>query len=540
MDDVKSGLELIQEKKNKVISYCVTIFVLTILAVFPLYTHDYYFDILTEKYKFYYISALALITAIIIIYAIYGVIRYRYLKKAGVNKKNNIAELLFERFRRGTLTEKYVLMFLLCACISTIFSEYKYESFWGNEGRFSGLFLLLLYGVPLIIIGRYGKCKAWIINIFLASSMLLCLFGITDYFNLNLLGFKNDVVRGEWEVFFSTIGNTNTYTSFIAFVVGASVALFTLASNGGMRIIYYFCMLISFLAMITGLSDNAYLSLGAILGFLPYLSFRKRAGVKTYLIIIATLFTAVFMVALADVLFPEYVLGMDGGARILSESGLLGWIVAASWGMVGIYMFFTRNLELDNGEIVKRRIKNWTYCLAAIGCIIMFVILDANFMGHEQRYSSISSYIVFNDDWGSLRGYVWRTAREAFERFTIGQKLFGYGPDTFGIITTQYGRREMEALYGVIFDNTHNEFLHYLIGTGLLGMTSYIMMIVTLLRRMYKCAKNNPAAAALLFSIIGYVAQSTVNINPPIVTPIFWVMMGLGLAGTNVNRKEAQ
>lgn len=538
MDNELYGLVAIQEKKMKAMSACVTMFVLVILTIFPLYTRDYYFDILPEKYKFYYISALSIVGISFLLLLKYAIMKYRYLIKFEKKEKHFITGGAVRQVRNMMSTEKCTIIFLMCAGLSTMFSDYTYEAFWGNEGRFSGFFLLLLYGIPLILIGRYGKCKIWLINAFLVSSMFLCLFGITDYFSLNLLGFKNDVAPGEWQTFFSTIGNINTYTSFVALVVGASVVLFSQATKRLMKIVYYICMLISFLALIMGISDNAYLSLGAILGFLPFFLFRKRDGVKSYLIIIATLFTAVFIVALADALFPEHVLGMDGLAKILVSSGYLEWVVVMAWGIVGGYTYITQNSKVYDEALANRRMRIWTVCMIAVVCIVVFVIIDANLMGHAQKYSAISSYIVFNDEWGSLRGYVWRLAIEAYDRFPIIHKLFGYGPDTFGIITTQYARREMLELYAVIFDNTHNEFLHYFICTGLLGGTAYILIIVTLIIRMCKNAKNSPAVAALLFSIIGYVAQSTVNINPPIVTPIFWVLMGLGLAGTNKNGKE--
>lgn len=47
-----------------------------------------------------------------------------------------------------------LLVFLLIAGISTIRSDYVYESFWGNEGRFSGLVLLSLYGAAYFCVTR--------------------------------------------------------------------------------------------------------------------------------------------------------------------------------------------------------------------------------------------------------------------------------------------------------------------------------------------------------------------------------------------------
>ena len=53
-----------------------------------------------------------------------------------------------------TVPDIALLLFLIIAALSTALSDYVFESFWGNEGRLSGLFLLLLYGISFFIISR--------------------------------------------------------------------------------------------------------------------------------------------------------------------------------------------------------------------------------------------------------------------------------------------------------------------------------------------------------------------------------------------------
>ena len=52
---------------------------------------------------------------------------------------------------------------------------------------------------------------------------------------------------------------------------------------------------------------------------------------------------------------------------------------------------------------------------------------------------------------------------------TTKDKIFGYGPETFRVLMENYYLGE---LGNVIFDNAHNEYLHYLITIGLFGMLS--------------------------------------------------------------------
>ena len=55
--------------------------------------------------------------------------------------------------------------------------------------------------------------------------MIVCLFGILHFFNLDPLGFKKEISQDDYSIFVSTIGNINTYgiscTSY-----GASAVMF--------------------------------------------------------------------------------------------------------------------------------------------------------------------------------------------------------------------------------------------------------------------------------------------------------------------------
>lgn len=52
------------------------------------------------------------------------------------------------------------------------------------------------------------------------------------YFQMNLLGFKTYMDESEISIFTSTLGNINTYTAYVALVMGVLVVLFTAAKSG--------------------------------------------------------------------------------------------------------------------------------------------------------------------------------------------------------------------------------------------------------------------------------------------------------------------
>ena len=54
------------------------------------------------------------------------------------------------------------------------------------------------------------------------------------------------------------------------------------------------------------------------------------------------------------------------------------------------------------------------------------------------------------------------------------QKIFGYGPDTFGIVTKANNYPEMFDRYYETFDSAHNEYLQYLVTIGPFGLLAYL------------------------------------------------------------------
>ena len=160
---------------KRVIRFATTLFLIAILFVFPIYYRDYYFDIPKVKYQFYYSSVLALFAGVAVtalVMMIVDLTRYEGRHTAA----------FFERFspkkigRTLTVPDVALIFFLAVAALSTALSDYVFESFWGNEGRFSGLFLLLLYGVSFWMISRLSDFRYWYLELFLVSSVLVCAF----------------------------------------------------------------------------------------------------------------------------------------------------------------------------------------------------------------------------------------------------------------------------------------------------------------------------------------------------------------------------
>ncbi len=521
-----------------IISGVVGIGIFVLVTLFPLVVHDSYFDILETKYICYYMTVLGTL-ALSLAFAL--VMMFIDCKEY----QGEHTAALLGRLRPGRWRETFyftdiaALVFWLVALISTIQSDYRYEAFWGNEGRFTGLFLLTLYVVFYFLVTRFWKPKGWYMELFLFTGVWICLFGFTDYFRMDIMGWRVNVRPDQLDMFTSTLGNVNSYTAYVGLMMGYASAMFCLEERKGWMCWYYICMVISFAGIITGTSDNAYLGAAALFGLTPFVLFRERKSTGRYLFMLATFFTVVWCIAAMNRVYADRVVGLQYSAfRLLAEFKGLGALVAALWALALAFVGLERKSQAQPaGSQVWCRplLVFWGVFTAAVILFAAYLFFDANVAGHAERYGAVRGYLVFDDAWGTNRGYIWRKAIEMYREFPLLRKIVGYGPDTFGILAVNGFRMEMVERTRQIFDSAHNEYLQYLITIGAGGLLAYLCFLVSALAGMARSRRKGAFVVAAFCAVLCYVVQAVVNLNLPVITPIMWLILSIGVAGS---RKE--
>lgn len=528
--------ETLLEPWKRVNQIVASVFTLIIIAVFPLFFRNYYFDILTVKYIFYYgtiISMAVVMLVVSIVFLFLDKSRYDWATIKSLKRQFSI-----KSFRKSDWA---MIAFLIAVAISTFQSDYFYESFWGNEGRFMGMFLILLYGVSFFIIGHCLKFKQWFLDVFLFAGMIACIIGIMQFFKYDPIGFKKGLTASDFPSFTSTIGNINTYTSYVALISGMGTVLFAIEKNRFRRAWYLFTVIISIFALITGISDNAYLALLALFGLLPLYLFNNLKGLKRYMVLVSILFTEFQFIDLISQKYPEHVLKINGLFNVIVGYDKLAHFVVMLWGIC--IVLYVLDACVSKESIMKKdnNLGRWIW-LGLLIIIVMagcYILYDANIAGNADKYGSLKKYLVINDDWGTHRWYIWRIGMESYVKFPLIHKIFGYGPDTFGIITVNNFYEEMISRYNEKFDSAHNEYLQYLITIGIVGLAAYLTLLFTSIVEMIRASKKRPVMMALTFALVCYGAQAAVNISVPIVAPIMMTLLMVGVSGASTEREEA-
>ena len=516
--------------------------VVAMSTVFPLIWDDYYFNILETKYLTMIILTLAFF-AVMLLWGLVSGSLFRLFQDAAAG----IREQGFFPWFRGTfdLTDISVMVFYLAAGIATAGAgKYVKQALTGNEGRFVGFYYLSLLCISYFIISRNLKFDRRIITIFLCTGWLLLLFGITDFYDMNILHFKDRMNERQYPLFTSTIGNINTYTVYVGLVLVLAGALFVLSREALGRTIFYFAtMTLAFMALAMGSSDNGYLTLGAFFAFLPFAAFRTRKGIWRYFLTLTVFFADIAWVA--HEMDTKDTLEIFGLFNVIADSKfLMPLIVALALATAALYFWARHSAGKDgSGEdeapVILRRL--WAgFIIAAVLAVVSLIVRAPRMTTDEawKTFGPFAAYLKFTDDWGTQRGYVWRAMWEEYTALPLRMRITGTGPDTFAVYMALNRFQDMVQTTRQTYDSVHNEYLQYLFTIGPVGLAAYLMIMISAVRSAFRKAlritdgrdvsmdkKDAPYLWAMGYLLICYSAQATVNITVPLVAPLVWMFV---------------
>ena len=553
----------------------VSVYVFLMLTVFPLFATDMYYNILVDKYYFFWMTTAAAAGLCAVVWLIGAFIdkrEFRGKQSDGSSGARLSAGTLWKRIRGAAMPcDWFLLAFLAVALLSSALSEWQYEAFWGNMGRYQGSFFWIWCAVSYFMVTRFFRVKRWYLDAFLLVGIYIAIWGLQDFMGLDPHGWLSDIDASQINMFTSSIGNINTYTAVIILYLSAACVLFVSAETGKItqrktgrlenrkkaemlllwiRFLFYaVCVFLFFMAMIAGQSDNAVLGIAVILCFLPFYAWRSRKGFVRYWFVAAAFFGAMAAVRQLAQVSPNPYIGFWSGILLgLCGKEWIGTLALAALGTALVIWALCAAIgaKAKKEAAEKKCMKAFRLIWLALGIIALFILIwlfwDANHGGHPDWYAPYAQVFYFNGDWGTHRGYNWSILIRHFSEFPLWKKLIGSGPETYGIVTRIYDYTAMVAAYGEIYDSPHNEFLQYLFTTGILGFVAYYGFVITgslkalglSFRKKDKVERRssakNPIGAAAVFAAAGYTAMSFINISVPIVVPLMLLCLFIGIA----------
>lgn len=461
-----------EEKIQHALELTTTVYVLFMFCVFPLMTHDRYYDILTFRYHTY-LTATAILSAIT---AVLLILRAASRKKssgiatstssqhdASVDASNPLARIghcIKHRILPSlTITDRCFLILYLVIALSTAFSQYPYEAlhgFWKAEngniiGRYQGLLSWTAYLAMYFIVSHFYRPRHWHIYPVLLTISLTCLWGIADFFLLDPFHFLELVDEDTRYIFVSSFGNINTYTAFTGMALAFVGALFIFSDRTIDTILAYLVLAITAFADVMGLSANVFLSLGITMALLPMLCFRNARGLTRYLLMLSTILFAITVTgAIVNAGIPTTANYESSELIGLGQKKIIPWLTVAIFAItILLTLILNRKKSKDtisvppetSTAVAKRISSNETsvtakeitsskeifvasateketnlyrmlrriWTILVVAMIcLVIVLLLAVNLGHLTAPYPLSKFFVINDTWGTNRGLNWR------------------------------------------------------------------------------------------------------------------------------------
>ena len=552
-----------------------TLFLIYMGAAYPLIMHDKYFDITVTKYRAFYI-ALCIYAVLAVLVDVLGrnVSTGHGSQSSGGNVDASAGAAHGSRFigRLRHFMDMHNIMtmdifmagFVLANVLAFFMSGNKAAAYTGEEGRRCGLQFVLLAFFLYVCMARYCRIRRYVVVIFMLAGSFVGIVGICQFMGYDFLGLREGLMQSIRNVYISTLGNIDIFASFLCVLVPVAAGAY-ISSEGKESIVIRITAVIAVLtgtgAVIISNANLAYAGVGgAMIAAWIWASYRGK--IKE--------FADVCLVMACGVLAISIILGqtdsgyseLDGLSYFVSDSRMV-WIVSV------VVLVVWAAIRLASKWTVKFRGK--AALAVSVGVSLAGIVAAVIYAVHNHM-----GIFSFEDSWGNYRGFVWRRLMEAYRDFSVPQRLFGYGNESVKAIMTDRYYDDMMNTVGVIYDNAHNEYLQYLITTGIFGAVSYVGLLVTTggalvrtavsgavmnenenasgqsagkrskekktsrdsrtvrgsktgtgLECLLGYAEDEGSMIAVLLGITGYAVQAFVNLNQSLTTPYIFLLIAI-------------
>lgn len=157
--------------------------------------------------------------------------------------------------------------------------------------------------------------------------------------------------------------------------------------------------------------------------------------------------------------------------------------------------------------------------------------------GQKINISNVEKYgFEGKETIGSGRGYIWSRTIPMLKH-TI---FIGYGPDTFTLHFPQNDLIGKLKTYGdmwMLVDKPHNYYLQVATSTGIISLVILIALFISYITESWKLYYNsvftekaNILGCSIFMSVCGYLVCAFFNDSVVSVAPIFWILLGCGIA----------
>ena len=400
--------------------------------------------------------------------------------------------------------------------VSTVLSLSPGASFWGLGGYYGGCMMVLFTAAGYLAVRAFAPQK--ILNgltfcVGVTTALVTVLY-VLNIFNIDLIGTYVDTAVVERAQFFSTLGQKNFCSGFMAFALPLVFYAFLVARGPRHTIFYGIPVFFGGLALAVVDAEGLMLGVGvAALVLICQKNFTTRTLRRLAVIGAFFFFHAGWMQYMRTHVYTQ------GGKPMLAALGHVaqrGFVVclvvwaALYFGLRGRELPLYRPGRVLAGGIVA-------------GAAVLTLL--ANCVPGFPSLGRLDDVLIFNDNWGTYRGTAWRITVESWLAQPVWRKLLGVGPGMMHTAVADWAGAgitdRMKTFYAA-----HNEYLELLLTTGAAGLAAWLWFVIAHLRR---AAQNwlRPGVAPVTLALVSYLAHAAVSIRVSMIFPEIMLLFGL-------------
>lgn len=412
-----------------------------------------------------------------------------------------------------------LLLWLAISTLSTACSPYS-GAFLGTS-RQEGLLTLLLYGGTTLVLSRGFQAKGWMLWLTGSVLCLFCSLGFIQLtggnpFKLYPVGF--DFYDGDIYYagkYWSTIGNTGLCGAILIMACG----LFALYQIRGQKYRQLAAVPLALAVFsIVELQIEACL-LALLIGFPLLLPAAVRSRKE-----LAQAAEMLMITAGAGTLALGLEFGRGRLQFVISTAVFAG--ITAILLFLGLCLLLRRGTWECSALQLQRKIVIFLVIasLTSAGVLWFCENLPVGFL--QEAHLLLRK--GWNDDYGSGRLYIWRQVWALVPE----RPLLGGGPDTLSLRGISWNPT-FDPVSGLsirtVVDAAHCEPLNVLANQGVLGLTTWLLVMGQALLRAWR-RREELCPLLCGSSILLYLFQSLFGISMPITAPFLWLAVGILLA----------
>lgn len=401
--------------------------------------------------------------------------------------------------------------------LSTVTSLSPVMSLWGLGGYYGGCMMVLFTAASYLAVRAFAPQKllnglTFCVGI---TTALVTVLYVLNIFNIDLIGTYADTAVVERAQFFSTLGQKNFCSGFMAFALPLVFYAFLVARGVRHTMFYGIPAFFGALALAVVDADGLALGIGAaVLVLICQRIFTTRTLRRL---------AVVGMFFFADAGWMQYMrthVYTQGGKPILASFGhyaQVGFAVCAAVWAVLFFALHGREIPLWKAGRVLAAV------VVSLGVVLVVL---ANFLpDFPSLGQKLDDLLVFSDDWGTYRGTAWRISWSAWTAQPLWRKLVGVGPGMMHTAVAQWAGADITARMKTFYA-AHNEYLELLLTGGVLSLAAWVWFVAAHLR---KAAQNwlRPGVAPVTLALVSYLAHAAVSIRVSMIFPEIMLLFAL-------------